>query len=95
MIIGRGKLYYADKWIQIDRPAMLFANPVVPYAWEPESTAQSGWYCVFTEEFIQHSERIESLKDSPFLKLGATQFIFQTQNNWMKSQQFSKKCCLR
>ncbi len=76
LIIGRGKLYYADKWIQIDRPAMLFANPVVPYAWEPESTVQSGWYCVFTEEFIQHSERIESLKDSPLFKIGSNPIYF-------------------
>jgi len=76
LIIGRGKLYYADKWIQIDRPAMLFANPVVPYAWEPESSEQSGWYCVFTEEFIQHSERIESLKDSPLFKIGSNPIYF-------------------
>ncbi|MCH5683081.1 hypothetical protein LWM68_01550 [Niabella sp. W65] len=24
LIIGQGKIYYADKWVQIDRPAMLF-----------------------------------------------------------------------
>ncbi len=55
---------------------MLFANPVVPYAWEPESTEQAGWYCVFTEEFIQHSERIESLKDSPLFKIGSNPIYF-------------------
>jgi hypothetical protein len=55
---------------------MLFANPVVPYAWEPESSEQSGWYCVFTEEFIQHSERIESLKDSPLFKIGSNPIYF-------------------
>ena len=34
LIIGVGKLYYADKWILVDCPALLFSNPLVPYAWE-------------------------------------------------------------
>ncbi|MDR6783907.1 AraC family transcriptional activator of pobA [Pedobacter africanus] len=76
LIIGRGKLYYADKWIQIDRPAMLFSNPVVPYSWEPESAEQAGWYCLFTEEFIQHSERTESLRDSPLFRIGSCPIFF-------------------
>ncbi|MBO9730280.1 MAG: AraC family transcriptional regulator [Chitinophaga sp.] len=76
LIIGQGKLYYADKWVQIDRPAMLFSNPVVPYAWEPESEQQAGWYCLFTEAFIQHSERVESLRDSPLFKIGSNPLFF-------------------
>lgn len=76
LIIGRGKLYYADKWVQIDRPAMLFSNPVVPYSWEPESEQQSGWYCLFTEGFIQHTERVESLRDSPLFKIGSNPIFF-------------------
>lgn len=76
LIIGRGKLYYADRWVQIDRPAMLLSNPIVPYSWEPESTDQSGWYCLFTEGFIQHSERIDSLRDSPLFKIGSNPIFF-------------------
>lgn len=76
LIIGRGKLYYADKWVQVDRPAMLFSNPVVPYSWEPESDDQSGWYCLFTEGFIQHSERVESLRESPLFKIGSNPIFF-------------------
>jgi AraC-like DNA-binding protein len=76
LIIGKGKIYYADKWIQIDRPALLFSNPVVPYSWEAESEAQSGWYCLFTEDFIQHSERVNNLKDSPLFKIGGNPVFF-------------------
>lgn len=76
LIIGTGKLYYADRWIQIDKPALLFSNPVVPYSWEAESEAQSGWYCLFTEDFIQHSERINSLLESPLFKLGSNPVFF-------------------
>ena len=28
LIMGIGKLYYADKWILVDRPALLFSNPL-------------------------------------------------------------------
>jgi len=76
LIIGEGKIYYADKWIQIDRPALLFSNPIVPYSWEAESEEQSGWYCLFTEAFIQHSERVNHLKDSPLFMIGGNPVFF-------------------
>ena len=79
LIIGRGKFYYADRSVQIDRPAMLLSNPIVPYSWEPESTDQSGWYCLFTEGFIQHSERVDSLRDSPLFKIGSNPIFFPDQ----------------
>jgi AraC family transcriptional activator of pobA len=76
LIIGAGKIYYADKWIAIDRPALLFSNPVVPYSWEAGPGEQSGWYCLFSEEFIQHSERVSSLRDSPLFRIGCNPVIF-------------------
>lgn len=76
LIIGTGKIFYADKWVYIDRPAVLFSNPVVPYSWEAESEEQGGWYCLFTEAFIQHSERVNSLHDSPLFKIGANPVFF-------------------
>jgi len=79
LIIGKGKIYYADKWIQIDRPALLFSNPVVPYSWEAESEQQSGWYCLFTEDFIQHSERVNNLRDSPLFRIGCNPIFFPDQ----------------
>ncbi|MDR7132018.1 AraC-like DNA-binding protein [Algoriphagus sp. 4150] len=87
LIIGKGKIYYADKWIQIDRPALLFSNPIVPYSWEAESEQQSGWYCLFTEDFIQHSERVSNLRDSPLFRIGLTPIFFpdKTQLNEISS----------
>lgn len=79
LIIGKGKIYYADKWIQIDRPALLFSNPIVPYSWEAESEEQSGWYCLFTEDFIQHSERTSQLHDSPLFQIGSNPIFFPNE----------------
>ena len=83
LIIGKGKVCYADKWVQIDTHALLFSNPLVPYSWEAESEQQSGWYCLFTEDFIQHSERVNNLRDSPLFKIGSNPIFFpdETQLN--------------
>lgn len=76
LIIGEGKLFYADKSILIDHPALLFSNPLIPYAWEAISEQQDGYYCLFTEEFIQSSERNDSLADSPLFRIGDNKIFF-------------------
>ena len=76
LIIGRGKLHYADKWIYVDRPALLFSNPVIPYSWEAEDDDQKGWFCLFTEQFLQNGNRLGNLQDSPLFKIGGTPVFF-------------------
>ncbi len=51
LVIGGGTLYYANKGIVVDRDALLFSNPTIPYSWEP-SGPQSGYFCLFTENYI-------------------------------------------
>lgn len=76
LIIGEGILHYADKWIAIDRPALLFSNPVIPYSWEASSEKQEGWFCLFTEAFINANERKDGLQDSPLFKIGGNPVFF-------------------
>lgn len=79
LVIGTGKLFYADKWIRIDRPVLLFSNPLVPYSWEAESEIQEGWFCLFTEAFIQPGERKGALQESPLFRIGAKPVYFVTR----------------
>lgn len=76
LIIGTGTLHYADKWIYINKPALLFSNPIVPYSWEAESEKQEGWFCLFTDAFIEPGERKGSLQESPLFSLGANPVYF-------------------
>ncbi|PKF75650.1 helix-turn-helix domain-containing protein [Chryseobacterium sp. PMSZPI] len=76
LIIGKGRLHYANKWIEVDRPALLFSNPIVPYAWESDDEDQKGWFCLFTEEFLQNGSRLGNLQDSPLFKIGGTPVFF-------------------
>ena len=77
LMIGEGTLYYANKGIEINRDALIFFNPLIPYAWETKSDKQSGYCCLFTEEFITMDK---VLSDSPFFKIGAEPIFFLSQD---------------
>lgn len=76
LIKGAGKLYYADKWILVDRPALLFSNPLVPYAWESVSEEQKGMFCIFNEQFVQAEEKNNSLASTPLFKVTGDKVFF-------------------
>lgn len=76
LIIGTGKLYYADKWILVDRPALLFSNPLVPYAWESISEEQKGMFCIFNEQFVLSEEKNGSLANTPLFKVTGDKVFF-------------------
>jgi AraC-like DNA-binding protein len=76
LIIGTGTLYYADKGIEIDRPALLFSNPLIPYSWEARSVQQEGYFCLFTEEFFMVDGRLTSLQELPIFRVGGTPIFF-------------------
>ena len=52
LVLETGKLYYADKWIMIDRPALMFSNPMIPYAWEPWATLRAEDASVYSTRHL-------------------------------------------
>ncbi|WP_316743017.1 helix-turn-helix transcriptional regulator [Pedobacter antarcticus] len=76
LLIGQGRLFFADRWILIDKPALLFSNPLIPYSWEGESQGQLGWFCLFSEAFLTPSERLGSLHESALFKIGGDPVFF-------------------
>jgi AraC-like DNA-binding protein len=73
---GTGRLLYADKGIEIDRPALIYLNPTVHYDWESISAEQEGFFCLFTESFWKAKEHAQSLQDAPIFKPGADAVFF-------------------
>lgn len=55
-IKGRNRAEYADKQVEIQQYALLFATPRVPYHWVPMDDNQDGLFCIFTEEFLSRSK---------------------------------------
>lgn len=73
LIIGKNMVHYADKSIEMNQPALLFANPQIPYNWEPLEEEQSGFFCIFTEAFFNH---FGSIKQYPVFQPGGNPIFF-------------------
>jgi len=71
LIRGRNRAEYADKTIRIEKNALLFATPKVPYHWIPEDSAQKGSFCVFTEDFMSKDRPRNILEELPIFQPGA------------------------
>ncbi|MCL5028914.1 MAG: helix-turn-helix domain-containing protein [Bacteroidetes bacterium] len=76
LIIGTGVLNYADKVIEINKNALVFSNPIIPYSWEAISEKQEGYFCLFTGDFINSNDKASKLKDSPLFKIGGDPVFF-------------------
>lgn len=89
---GISRLHYADQGILIDRPALTFSNPLVPYSWEPVSERWTGYYCQFTEEFINVRDRAHfSLQDSPLFKIGGNPVCFLSEEQYATVESLFRK----
>ena len=69
--IGDSKIHYNDSVIHLDGAYLFFANSRIPYATEILAKNQTGYSCVFTEEFIKPLERLENLQKSPLFQLNS------------------------
>jgi len=69
-IDGRNKAEYANKVIDIEKNALLFATPKVPYHYLPKGEKQSGYFCIFMDEFLIKNKSGVLLDDLPIFKAG-------------------------
>jgi AraC family transcriptional activator of pobA len=79
---GTTELHYATRSYLIDRPALVFTNRLVPFAWEPvaETGAQDGFVCAYTEPFLHSAMRGVSLKDSVLYRVDGNPVYFLTDD---------------
>jgi AraC-like DNA-binding protein len=71
LMIGSIRFDYADKGILIDKPSLVFSNPLIPYSWQLLSEEQEGFFCVFSEDFLKVKNHDIVLQESPLFKIGA------------------------
>jgi AraC family transcriptional activator of pobA len=76
VVTGKSRLHYADRSIDIDRPALVFSNPLVPYSFESNVTDRIGYMCIFTEAFLKVDSRMENLQRSTLFKPGSDKVFF-------------------
>lgn len=54
LILGNSKVQYADKIIEVQKQAIVFSNPQIPYKWEQIERIHGGYFCVFKPGFFEH-----------------------------------------
>jgi AraC family transcriptional activator of pobA len=72
----QGRLSYADKAVMVQEPALIFANPFIPHAWERLGGQPTGYACLFTEEFLTPPLRTGSVAGSPLFRVGGSPVVF-------------------
>ncbi|WP_266369260.1 helix-turn-helix domain-containing protein [Tellurirhabdus rosea] len=70
LIRGRNRAEYADKVIDIETNALLFATPKIPYHWVPLDDEQSGYFCIFTSDFLVSGKSGVVLDELPIFHPG-------------------------
>lgn len=75
LIRGRNRAEYADKVIQIERNALLFATPKIPYHYIPLDDQQHGHFCIFTGEFLVPTKSGVVIDELPIFRSGGYPII--------------------
>jgi AraC-like DNA-binding protein len=52
LVIGNIKMNYADKVVSVNKQALFFSNPQIPYNCENLEKIEAGCYCIFNQHFF-------------------------------------------
>lgn len=73
---GEGFFSYGDQYTYVDKPALTLLNPLVPYAWQPATQDQTGYFCVFTDDFVSRNMKQEHLAQSLLFQSRGSHVLF-------------------
>ena len=91
LINGRNQAEYADKIINIQKTALLFGTPKIPYHWQPLDTNQTGHFCVFTEAFLMKSKSGIVLDELPIFKANSIPVFQLSEEEQLEIETIFKK----
>lgn len=70
LIVGKNRAEYADKVIEIEKQALLFATSRIPYHYVPQDEKQEGHFCIFTSDFLVQRKSGVILDELPIFRPG-------------------------
>lgn len=91
LLKGRNRAEYADKVIDVEKQALLFGTPRVPYHYVPQDEDQQGMFCVFTEEFLLPSKSGMVLDELPIFAVGGCPVFELTDEDLVEIQSVFEK----
>lgn len=69
LIESEGRLHFNDKTVYIDKPALFFSNPLVPYAYDGLCKERTGYWCVFKKDFLNALDLKRNMHASPIFNI--------------------------
>lgn len=51
-VTGNSQVHFADKVVEVQKQALSFSNPHIPYKWEHLDNIRSGYFCIFNSHFF-------------------------------------------
>ncbi len=91
LIRGKNIVEYADKTVMIEKQGILFATPKIPYRYIPQDKEQSGFFCVFTKEFLSKSKTGVFIDELPIYQLNSG-FVYElTDEQYLDIERIFKK----
>jgi AraC-like DNA-binding protein len=76
LIKGKNLVEFAGKIVLIEQQGILFATPRIPYRYIPQNKEQSGFFCVFTKEFMSKSKTGLLIDELPIYQPNSD-FVYQ------------------
>ena len=86
LIKGKNLVEYADKTVLIEKQGILFATPKIPYRYTPQDKEQSGFFCVFTKEFLSKSKTGLLIDELPIYRTDSD-FVYQLNDEQYKEME--------
>lgn len=91
LIKGKNRAEYADKVIDIQDYAVLFATPKIPYKYIPLDDEQDGHFCIFTKDYMAKTKSGLIIDELPIFNPNAD-FIYQiTEKQYVEMEAIFEK----
>jgi len=91
LIHGKNRAEYANRIINIENKALLFASPKIPYNYVPQNEDQSGYFCVFTESFLSKDKSGIILEKLPLFQPGGFPILNISDEDYGEVEELFKK----
>lgn len=88
LLVNGSKIEYADRVIELKKPALIFTNPFIPYRWEDSGGKYHGMFCIFDQAFFHQHGNLNTY--SPFQPNGNHVFELTEEQRVVLEQHFER-----
>lgn len=75
LIENKGFLSLETETVHIQQPALVFLHPLARYSFEPVEKKRSGYWCIFTGEFLDNPSRDQLIQDTTLFQTNGQVFF--------------------